>query len=144
MTIGVPGGITSSWANLGLSISSSYATGQTANCANDGKEGVVEDAHTVCVWARIAYTGLKVQRYKHWDNVDPENGDKDRDEDWMWSPNRKAGHSFVCAHDDECQSMDDEYWGYMSKGDNLWNAESNKGGPQDFVWQDDMPDSRWH
>jgi hypothetical protein len=26
----------------------------------------------------------------------------------------------------------------------IWNAESNKAGTQDFVWQDDMPDSRWH
>lgn len=144
VTVGVSGGITTPWTNVGLSISQTYATGQTANCDSSGEEGVVENAHTVCVWARIAHTGVKVQAWKHWPNVEAEKGDKDGEPDWMWSPNSKDGHGFVCAHDDECQSVDDEWWGYMSEGDNLWNAVSNKGGPQDFVWAADMPESRWN
>ncbi|KAL2211273.1 hypothetical protein CC79DRAFT_1377871 [Sarocladium strictum] len=140
LTVGVTGGITSPWFNAGFSVSKSYTTGQTASCNAGGDEF---DAHTVCVWARIAHTGYEVQAWKHWPDRDPTDGEKSGDPDFMWSPNSNKGHGFVCAHDDECQSLGDEWWGEMSKGDKLWEAVSNKGGPQDFVWGND-PENRWN
>jgi hypothetical protein len=60
--------------------------------------------------------------------------------EFIWSPNSKEGHGYVCAYDDECWSKGDQWWGHMSKDDALWEAVSNKGGPQDYVWGDE----RWN
>ena len=94
----------------------------------------------------IHYSGYEVQAYEHWTNEDPKStGDAVGDPYYMWAPNEgDLGHGYVCAHDDECQEKGAQWWGYMSKGDKLWEAVSNKGGPQDFVWGYSDPENRWN
>ncbi|KAL2206851.1 hypothetical protein CC79DRAFT_1335140 [Sarocladium strictum] len=133
-------GVTLGFLSPSLGVSWTYGTSTTASC-NGGAD---KTASTVCVWERIAHTGWEVQDWSHRSGQPPEKGSLvEKDPYYVWTPNTNKGHGMVCAHDDECQSVGDEWWGYMSKGDRLWSAVSNKGGPQDFVWGSD-PDNRWN
>lgn len=64
---------------------------------------------------------------------------------FIWSPNEDEndGHGYVCAFDDDCLFDQNPWWGRMSKGPGLWEAVSNKGGPQPFVWGSD-PKDEWN
>lgn len=92
----------------------------------------------------LFHSGYEVQAYRHRQDSDPESGDPEGDPLYIWAPNSgNTGHGYICAHDDECGSEGDQWWGRKSEGDALWDAEENKGGPQDYVWGTD-PENRWN
>jgi hypothetical protein len=77
-------------------------------------------------------------------NWKPTDGEPEGDPLYIWAPNSgKTGHGYLCAHDDECESEGAQWWGHKSREPEVWNSETNKGEPQDWVWGTD-PANRWN
>lgn len=90
-------------------------------------------------------SGYEVDAWEHLAVLEPSSGTKLSDDaGWFWSPNSgNVGHDYVCAHDDECWGMGEDWWGHKSKGDALEAEDTNKGGPHPYVWGTDHAD-RWN
>ena len=124
------------WFSASLGVAKTVGTSRTANCDSNGK-------HKVCVWSRIGHTGYWVQGYRHMRGMKPSDGKKEGPEKYIWLPNNERYNEPVCGRGDECWALGDTDWGYMSKGDRVLTAETNKGGPQKFVWGSKNED-RWN